>query len=249
MLVSSQLVEFLVVGLLSTTHCLVMCGALVGGVNLSLPVAVRQQRSSLLRYLLAYNGGRILSYALAGFLAGWVGEVLVRIFALDQPHSTTRLRISELFLVGIGLSIAGWLPGMAFLERGGNRLWQALEPFARSQLPVQTRKQALFLGLAWGWFPCGLTYTILLWTATTGNAVQGALAMTMFGVGTLPGLLLASFFAGRLTVLRRAPWVRRGLGLTLVLLAIFVEWQSLADGVKGKHSLSGGDQQRERAIY
>lgn len=224
MFIVSQLFEFFVVGLFITTHCLVMCGAIVGALTVSLPLPVRKQRLLLFRYLLAYNSGRILSYSLAGFLAGSFGEVLVQIFDLDQRHSSILMLISSLFLIGIGFHIAGWLPEIALLERVGSRLWHTLEPVAQSLLPVKSQGQALIFGLIWGWFPCGLTYTVLLWTATTGDALKGALAMAAFGVGTFPGLLMASFFSGRFLLFRRSAWVKRGLGLLIILLAIMINF-------------------------
>jgi sulfite exporter TauE/SafE len=48
---------------------------------------------------------------------------------------------------------------------------------------------ALGLGLAWGWLPCGLSYSMLLLAATTANAATGATVMLAFGAGTLPSML------------------------------------------------------------
>ena len=47
-----------------------MCGGLMGALTLAIPA---QQRSRRLRLLLAYNLGRILSYATAGYLLGLAG--------------------------------------------------------------------------------------------------------------------------------------------------------------------------------
>jgi len=57
------------VGLLGGGHCIGMCGGFVSAVSVYLP----QQKSNKLIFLLTYNTGRILSYALAGVLAGLVG--------------------------------------------------------------------------------------------------------------------------------------------------------------------------------
>ena len=53
-----------VVGLLSALHCIGMCGGIVGALSFSLPVQVRQDWRRFLSFLLAYNAGRVLSYAL-----------------------------------------------------------------------------------------------------------------------------------------------------------------------------------------
>nr|VVH79906.1 hypothetical protein TUEID40_01060 [Pseudomonas aeruginosa] len=61
------LVSALILGLLGGGHCLGMCGGLMGALTLAIPA---EQRGRRLRLLLAYNLGRILSYACAGLLLG-----------------------------------------------------------------------------------------------------------------------------------------------------------------------------------
>jgi sulfite exporter TauE/SafE len=219
---SSLHIEPFLIGLFSTLHCLVMCGGIVGALTVSLPVTVRQEPRRLLGYLVAYNGGRILSYAMAGFLAGLFGETLVNLFNLNQYHSRVLYIINSLILIGVGLYVAGWLPGMVLLEHLGARIWNHIEPSAQRLLPVQSRSQALVFGAIWGWFPCGLTYSVLLWAAMMGGMVRGALAMAAFGLGTLPGILLASYFSGHLSSLRRHRMIKKILGVGIILLALTV---------------------------
>ena len=63
-----SLISVFLVGLLGGGHCIGMCGGIVGAVSMSLP-----QAKPKLHFLAAYNAGRILSYSLAGALAGAVG--------------------------------------------------------------------------------------------------------------------------------------------------------------------------------
>ena len=230
-------IEFFLVGLLSTTHCLVMCGPIVGGLVVSLPVSIRRQRTALFRYVVIYNTGRIVSYVLAGALAGTFGKILLGNFEASAGHTDILMTINALFLIAIGLYIAGWLPGVTRLERLGHGPWQTLSPFARSLLPIGSQGKAMVFGLIWGWFPCGLTYTVLLWTVTTGDTLRGALAMLAFGLGTFPGILMASFFSGRLTVLRQSPWIMRGFGLSIMLLAAVVSLSNMAHGRHDAHGM------------
>lgn len=219
MQVSSQLFEFLVVGLLSSTHCLVMCGGIVGGLTISLPLEIRKDSRLLLKFLLAYSLGRILSYAVAGLLAGLFGEFLVNAFSLQESHAQILFALSTMILVGIGLHIAGWLPEFAQLEKIGVRLWGRIEPVAHSLLPVKSVSQALFLGFLWGWLPCGMTYSVLIWSALLGDALLGALAMAAFGLGTVPGILMASYFSGRFHMFQKKG-LKRVLGMLIISLAV-----------------------------
>ncbi len=217
--ISPQLLEFLIVGVLSSTHCLVMCGGIVGALTISLPMATRQQPRLLFEFLATYSLGRILSYTVAGFFAGLFGEFIVNAFSLQESHAHILFIVSTLILVAIGLHIAGWLPEIARLEGMGKRLWSRLEPVAQSLLPVKTKGQALFLGFLWGWLPCGMTYTVLIWSALLGDAVSGSLAMGAFGLGTVPGILVASYFSGRFYRFQQKS-LKRALGILIILAAV-----------------------------
>ncbi|MBF0096711.1 MAG: sulfite exporter TauE/SafE family protein [Magnetococcales bacterium] len=213
-------IEPLLIGLFSTVHCLVMCGGIVGALTVSLPVAVRRDPRQLLAYLIAYHAGRLGSYAMAGLLAGLLGETVVNLFNLGPAHANFLFLLNSLILLGMGFYVAGWLPGIGWLEHLGGRVWSHIEPVAQGLLPVQSHRHALFFGAIWGWFPCGLSYTVLLWAAVSGDMVKGALAMAAFGVGTLPGLFMASFFSGHLAHWRQHRLVKKLLGVGIILLAL-----------------------------
>ncbi|HEY0634427.1 MAG TPA: sulfite exporter TauE/SafE family protein [Gammaproteobacteria bacterium] len=168
------LIPPLLIGLFSTLHCLGMCGGIMGALTFSLPAEVRQDKSRLGQFLFAYNLGRISSYALAGALLGSLGGSL---FALLSPRAGYLvLQVgAALMMTGVGLYLAGWFPRFARIERLGEPLWRRLEPFGRRLLPVRHPLRALLYGMIWGWLPCGLVYTALLLTVTSGDALAGAL--------------------------------------------------------------------------
>ena len=64
-------------GLLSSLHCMGMCGGIAGALTLSLPPDKRDNKKVLAHFSLAYNMGRILTYGLAGALAGSFGSGLL----------------------------------------------------------------------------------------------------------------------------------------------------------------------------
>jgi len=97
-------VAFLI-GLLSTLHCFGMCGGLVGAMTMSLEPAIRKQTSQLGLYTLAYNGGRIVSYVVAGFLVGWFGQALRDFLMPENGISVLRL-IASILIIAVGFYIA-----------------------------------------------------------------------------------------------------------------------------------------------
>ncbi|MEE4746569.1 sulfite exporter TauE/SafE family protein [Pseudomonas alliivorans] len=207
------LLSALVLGLLGGGHCLGMCGGLMGALTLAIP---REQRTRRLRLLMAYNLGRIISYAIAGFFSGLVGWAVA-----NSPGATTMRVIAALLLIAMGLYLAGWWSGLTRIERLGRGIWRHLQPFAKRLLPISSMPRALLLGALWGWLPCGLVYSTLLWAASQGNAIDSALLMLAFGLGTWPVLLATGLAAERTTALLRKRSVRAAGGVLVILFGLW----------------------------
>ncbi|MEE4717602.1 sulfite exporter TauE/SafE family protein [Pseudomonas alliivorans] len=207
------LLSALVLGLLGGGHCLGMCGGLMGALTLAIP---REQRTRRLRLLMAYNLGRIISYAIAGFFSGLVGWAVA-----NSPGATTLRVIAALLLIAMGLYLAGWWSGLTRIERLGRGIWRHLQPFATRLLPISSMPRALLLGALWGWLPCGLVYSTLLWAASQGNAIDSALLMLAFGLGTWPVLLATGLAAERTTALLRKRSVRAAGGVLVILFGLW----------------------------
>lgn len=204
-------------GLLSATHCLGMCASIIGALSLSLPGPAQRRRQAL--FVLLYNLGRISSYTLAGAIAGGLGAQLLTHISPEFGHAVLRY-LSAGMLLAIGLHLGGWLPQMSRLENLGGPLWRRLQPWAQRLLPVRSPTRAFTYGLVWGWLPCGMVYTLALWSAAAGSAWNGALVMAAFGLGSLPAMLISGMMAQRVLSMIRKPSVRRVIGLSLGLSAL-----------------------------
>ena len=207
------LISALILGLLGGGHCLGMCGGLMGALTMAIPA---EQRNRRLQLLLAYNIGRISSYALAGLLVGLAG------WAIGSSPAALLLRVlAGILLICMGLYLAGWWSGLTRIEALGRHLWRHLQPLTRRLMPVTSVPQALFLGAIWGWLPCGLVYSSLLWAASQGSAINSALLMLVFGLGTVPVLLATGMAAERLTALLRQRGVRIAGGVLVMLFGLW----------------------------
>ncbi|HRL95191.1 MAG TPA: sulfite exporter TauE/SafE family protein [Pseudomonas sp.] len=207
------LISALILGLLGGGHCLGMCGGLMGALTLAIPP---EQRGRRLQLLLAYNLGRILSYATAGLLFGLAG------WAVASSPAAMLLRIvAGLLLISMGLYLGGWWSGLTRIEALGRGLWRHIQPVASRLLPVSSLPRALLLGALWGWLPCGLVYSTLLWAASQGDALDSGLLMLAFGLGTWPVLLATGMAAERLTALLRRRGVRMAGGLLVILFGLW----------------------------
>lgn len=214
---TSSLITAFLLGLFSTAHCIAMCGSVIGALTLSLPAEIREQPRRMFPYVLNYNLGRILSYAIGGGIVGALASPLNNIGGLQWLQY-----LSVIIMVSMGLYLAGWFPRFAHIERIGGPVWRWLQPVGQKFLPVKSLKQAFFLGAVWGWLPCGLVYAALVMAATTGDAVYSASVMLAFGLGTLPAVMGAGLFVGFLTMLARKPWFRKAAGLLIIAMAIAV---------------------------
>ncbi len=221
---SAPLITAFLVGLLGGVHCIGMCGGIVGTLTLGLPSATRDRLAAQLGFHLAYNLGRVAGYTLAGALAGAAGTLLLQIGPLQQAQRAL-YGVAAVFMIALGLYLGGWWQGLTWLERVGSPLWRRLEPLGRRLLPVRTPWQALGLGLIWAWIPCGLVYSVLIWSVSAGSAGQGAALMLAFGLGTLPNLLGISLLVGAAARLGERPWVRRSAGLLVLGFGVYALWQ------------------------
>lgn len=215
----SGFIALFLVGLLGGTHCVGMCGGIVGALSMGAPA-----RWSM---LLAYNAGRISSYALAGALAGALGAVSLGLES-QFPVRQGMYLLANLMLVALGFYLLGVTRALAFTERLGQSLWRHLQPLTRRFLPAHHVKQAFPLGVLWGWLPCGLVYSALTTALTAGSAGRGALLMLAFGLGTLPNLLLAGILLARVNEFVRRPLVRMMSGLLVLGFGLLGLWNLLS---------------------
>lgn len=229
------LISAFLIGLLGSTHCLGMCGGIMGALTLGLDERIRNTPRRLLPYLAAYNLGRIASYALAGALLGLISAQFMRAAPPEQARLVSKL-ISGGFMIALGLYLTGWWPGLRALERLGGKLWTRLEPYGRRFLPVNRPLKALGLGLVWGWLPCGLVYSALAWSLAAGDALQGAALMIAFGLGTLPMLLAMGAAARWLGGIVRLTWVRRGAGILILLFGAYTLFMPGMHAGHGAHA-------------
>jgi len=203
------------VGFLGGTHCVGMCGGIVSALSLS----IDQPAKTPLSYLLAYNLGRIFSYVVAGAIAGGLGALLATGASLHSAQVVLSI-LAAIFMLLMGLYVAGWYSVLSQVEKAGGVIWRQIEPLGRRFLPVKRTYHALWLGMVWGWLPCGLVYSVLIWSLSAGNATQGMWLMLGFGLGTLPNLLAMGVAAQQLKQWMHKRWVRQSAGILLIAFSI-----------------------------
>ncbi len=198
-----------------------MCGGIVGALTLGTPESNIKggKKTSPLVINLGYNIGRISGYIVAGTIVGFLGSSLIDLTGIQTAKQVLAV-IASLFMVALGLYLAGLWNGIAKIEVIGSVLWKRIQPLTTRFIPVKSFQQAIPLGFLWGWLPCGLVYTALIWTLSAGGAIEGALIMFAFGLGTLPNLLAMGVIAARLSQWVQNPKVRLIAGMLVVLMGV-----------------------------
>lgn len=238
-ILSSYLTAFLL-GLFSTAHCIAMCGSVIGALTLSLPVEIRESQRKMLPFVFNYNLGRLLSYGVAGLIVGLLSSPL----AANNGHLVLRF-LSVIVMIGMGLYLAGWFPRFAQMERAGALIWRWLQPIGQKLLPVRKLSQAFFLGIVWGWLPCGLIYAALTVAATAGEPIKASLIMLSFGAGTLPAVMGAGMYTGMLASLAKSKHLRKIAGVLIIIMALATAAWSV-----GQHQEPGNyDYQNDHANH
>lgn len=228
----------LIMGLVSSGHCIGMCGGIMGALTMAIPAEAAHKRWGI---LLVYNLGRILSYSVMGFLAGLFAQQLVNM----GGASVLRI-VAGLLLISMGLYLANWWRGLTYLETLGRYLWVYIQPMGKNLLPVNSLTKAVLLGALWGWLPCGLIYSALA-LAMTQTPPLAAGSMLAFGVGTLPAVLAAGVAAQQLARVLQQRQIRIGLALLIILYGLWTVYGGLG-GHAHQHSAEPADQPHDHSM-
>jgi uncharacterized protein len=204
-----------VMGLVSSLHCIGMCGGISTAIVLSLdPDKGLARRIELTA---SAQAGRVLSYTLAGCLVGALGAGVLG--HLDHPLLYRVLRSAAALALGwMGLSMTGLAPRIRPLDNAFLAISENMGKLQR-RLPFGSRSAALLSGMAWGFVPCGMVYGALFFAMATGSPLAAARLMAGFGLGTVPLLAVGTIAAGSLRPLARHPGIQIAAGLLLVALA------------------------------
>lgn len=195
---TGDLVLLFLASLLGGAHCAGMCGPYVAICSARLGGATLGGRAGLRALFL---GGRIAMYVALGALAGAFGQIAQA--ATGRGGISGALSVTAgLAAILFALSTAGLIPGVEILlaKAGVERL---VRSGAREAFQVPPYFSALLLGGLQGLLPCSLVYAAASRAASTASVAQGTLTMLVFGLGTVPAILVFLIGGGALAPLLR----------------------------------------------
>lgn len=214
-----------IAGVAGSAHCFAMCGGLAGAFGMR-ATSSATAASNAFGNALPYHAGRLSGYAVAGAVCGLLGATLQTMLDLARMGAWLRTASGVLLLLVALRMLSPWNL-LRWLETLGAKFWRRLQPLTRKAAALNGNAHAIALGFLWGWLPCGLVYSMLLFAALSGKAVAGAAILLAFGLGTLPAMLASSVLAAQVQHLLRSRWPRLASGVLLLACGAWMIWISL----------------------
>lgn len=209
-----------VVLMIGLTAGISTCMALVGGLVLASSVRhaeAHPEATTLQKFRphLYFNLGRILGFGFLGAILGYLGSL----FQISASALGALTIVVGLVMFFMGLQLIEIFPWAVKIKL-------TLPKFLGRLLGVQnhkkeySRRNSLILGVMTFFLPCGFTQAMQLYAISTGRPLIGAITMSIFALGTTPGLL----GIGGLTSVVKGIFAKRFFkfaGLLVIFFALF----------------------------
>lgn len=214
-----MLIAAFILGFTGSLHCIGMCGPI------ALMVGSKAQQHVLM-YRLLYNIGRTLTYVAMGVVVGLLGKIIQ--WGSVQGKISIGVGVMILILLAIPKVQTYFLPSLSRV------VLQLKQSFGR-QLQSKKFSAALVTGIFNGFLPCGLVYAALAIALVQADLSTSALAMALFGLGTIPAMIMAAY--SWQMIRKVVPWsFQRIQTVMLILVAVLMIWRGLSSETHLFHS-------------
>lgn len=212
LLENASLIMLFIVGVLSSLHCVGMCGGIMLTQTLDKDNLLTSKNTSF-NISLKYNIGRVISYTLLGGIIGALGSV----FSVSMKMQGFIQIIAALFMIIAGLNMFG----IKLFKSSNINI-----PFLKKSCNKNS-KNPFIVGILNGFMPCGPLQTMQLYALGTGSFVMGALSMFMFSIGTVP-LMLGFGYISSILSKKLSNNIFKYSGIFIVILGISMGQRGLA---------------------
>ncbi len=212
------------------SHCVGMCGPLVG----AFAMRRRAERREVSTSLGLFQTGRLATYLGLGTALGAMGYVLAT--AIRDWQGVISIALGLLMAL-LGLSLLGLLPLQRWLASVA--LTGLITDWIKQLMSSNHPAAPFALGLTNGLLPCGPVYAMGLLAAISGDPLKGASIMLIFGLGTLPAMLGLGFSASLLSKRLRGHLYHLA-AMLVVLVGLQLALRGLALNGQVAHAAIGG---------
>jgi sulfite exporter TauE/SafE len=214
-----MLIAAFILGLLGSFHCVGMCGPIA----FMLPINREKNHIKLVQITL-YHVGRLLAYGMIGLVFGLIGKSLY-LFGFQQQLS---------IIIGVLMIIIILIPYKTFSKYNGSTpIFKGISKI-KSALGAAFKKKTpetfLTIGFLNGLLPCGMVYMAVFAAIASGNAYNGVLYMTVFGLGTIPLMTTAIYLSHFFSVAIRQK-IQKAIPVFVVIIGLLFILRGLGLGI------------------
>jgi hypothetical protein len=201
-----------ILGIVSSLHCIGMCGPIALAIPLN-----RNSKLEAFIGVIEYNFGRILIYSTLGFIVGFIG-LGIQLIGFLQALS---------IISGCIIIIYAWRKQLnrifPFFESSNNFIYKFTSKKMGDLFKSKSPFRLFVLGVLNGLLPCGMVYSALMTSIIANSPLNAGLTLFFFGLGTLPTMVVFSFYAHRISPIfkskinRFLPYIVTVIGLMILL--------------------------------
>lgn len=188
------------------------CMATSGALFLSTIGGKEQVTDNKIIPAISFSLGRVVSYTIVGFLAGYVGKALTS----NLQVGILLTLVVSVFLILVGLDMSQIVETEKII---GSTATKGIFEKLTSLFKTEPKKTALILGALTVLLPCGFTQTVLVYAVGLASPVQSALLMGAFALGTVPMFLVLGF----INSFTKASWytmLQKVMGVVVLLIGL-----------------------------
>ncbi len=225
------------IGFLGSLHCIGMCGGLVTAMTMT-------RSHTWWPGIISYQFGRITTYTALGLIAGLIGSLFAQDGWLSGAQNILSI-FAGMIIIILALHIAGWLPDP--FSRLSTRIANAtgLSRAINAAATQDTTGPWYSVGILNGLLPCGLVYAGLGLSLTAHASWQGAAAMFVFGLGTVPAMMAVPALMRAVTPAMRGRILKVG-AVLLILIGVFTLMRGTTLGKHDHNNHDGSQHQHEQ---
>lgn len=206
------------IGLVGSLHCIGMCGPIALAIPYQAPTKIKT-----LGNILLYNSGRIITYGLIGVLPAIFGLALT----LSGMQKNMSIILGAFLIIAAIFSIP--LDQRTNAIPGINRVYPWVASKMKSFISKRTKSAFFITGILNGFLPCGMVYMAVMGAITQTSMANAFLYMMLFGVGTVPLMMLMGV-SGQLISMTWRRKVRRvipvfmiGIGILMIMRGVTID--------------------------
>lgn len=215
----NELIVALTIGLAGSFHCIGMCGPIA----FALPVD-RTSWFSKIKGILAYNFGRVFTYAIIGAVFG----------ALGQGIAIAGFQRWLSIILGAVLLLSVFLPQSIKSKLNSGVFSIGFLGFIRNQIGLLFKQKSIFsifsIGFLNGFLPCGLVYIAVAGAIAIADLTGGAMYMMFFGLGTLPIMAVAVLIGSSISLNIRNK-IRKAIPVFIAVIGVLFILRGLNLGI------------------